>query len=85
MPRATVDTLLGYQFGVQRTHQPQLGADGLVIHDSKGDPKTVEITLLVLADPHTGHQVHVPLPDEARVELARQLTGGLILAGNGAV
>lgn len=85
MARQTVDTLLSYAFATQRKHEPVRGEDGLVVHDGSGEPKTQELTILVFFDPQSGHQVHVPLTEEGRVNLARELTGGLILAANGGV
>jgi hypothetical protein len=82
----TRDLLANYHFGVGTHQVPDIDpVDGQVRHDSNGDVKTREETLLVFTDPTTGHEVHVPLGDDARRELARQLTGGIVVAAAGQI
>jgi hypothetical protein len=84
MPRITRDVLANYQFGVGSQHVPDIDpADGQPRHDHDGQVKTREEALLAFVDPTTGHEVHVPLSDDARRELARQLTGGVVVAKPG--
>lgn len=85
MPRFTQDRLLGYQFQVVVEHVPKADERGNVIHNGNGEPKTEEMRTLVLQDPATGHQVAVPLSLDARDELVRQLTGGLIVPTGGSL
>jgi hypothetical protein len=81
MPFVGHNVLANYRFGVGTQQVPDVDpADGQQRFDAKGEPKMREETLLVFADPAGGHEVHVPLTDEARRELARQLNGGIIVA-----
>jgi hypothetical protein len=81
MPRQTQDVLSGYQFNVLRVEVPVAGEDGLPIHDGMGVVKVQEETRIVFVCPATQHVVIVPLPEAAREELIRQLTGGIVVAG----
>lgn len=81
MPRQTIDILTGYQFAVRSQQIARVDPkDGLPYHDANGTPQHDDITVIVLDDPTTGHQVQLPLTDDARRELARQLAGGIVLA-----
>lgn len=86
MPFAGQNILANYRFGVGTQQVPDVDPkDGQPRFDANGDPKMREETLLVFADPTSDHEVHVPLTDEARRELARQLNGGIVVAGPGEI
>lgn len=80
MPRVTKDELIGYHFTVGRGQMP-VGDERGVVRYRSGDVKTQEVTLIVFTCPQTAHQIVVPLTEEARQELVRQLTGGVVVAG----
>lgn len=87
MPRVTQERLLGYGFQVIKETVPQIDeGDGQIIHGANGQPKTTEETVIVFVDPVSAHRVDVPLSEEARGEMVKQLTGGIVLpsgAGGG--
>lgn len=81
MPRVTEEVLLGYQFAVTTRKVPDFDPkDGQPIFARDGEPKLVDQTFVVLMDPATGHKISIPLTDESRRELARQLSGGIVVA-----
>jgi hypothetical protein len=59
------------------------GQETDVVKGSNGDEQleTVEIWTIVLSDRRTGDQIRIAFRREARDELVRQLTGGVVLAG----
>ena len=81
-PRQTQETLLAYQFSVQRGEEQEVDQrDGQPLFNGDGSPRMVASTRLIFVCPATGHVVIVPLPEAAREELVRQLTGGIVVAG----
>ena len=82
--RKTTDELEGYAFNVVRGERPVVDPkDGQVVRDRDGQPRIEEATLIVFVDPQTAHTVIVPLSEVARLELIRQLTGGVVVANGG--
>lgn len=92
MPRVT--ELAGYHFAVSDTQildiDPETGQPRMI----DGQPQTVAAKQLIFFEPvrlgptqvAMGDQVKVTLPDEAKTELVRLLTGGIVVAnGSGAV
>jgi len=47
----------------------------------QGPTGVAEVWTLIFSDKVTGDQVRVSFPREARDEIVRQLTGGIVLAG----
>lgn len=87
MPRIIEERWMGIGYDVIAEHLPVTDEQGRVIHDAHGLPKTLEHTTLVLIlnDPGAQRVVRIPFQDEARQELIRKLTGGIIVPkGNGA-
>jgi hypothetical protein len=82
MPRHIVEELQGYRFGVGQREVPDVGADGVQLFDRHGVPKTRTEWVVELVDlqPTHAHVIRIPLTDEAKAELVRQLTGGVALA-----
>ena len=79
MPRSV--ELQGYGFQVADVEMPHVDPkDGQVVFDGKGRPKMQQGKLLVFVDVRSGDQVRVPLSEDARAELVRQLTGGVTIA-----
>ena len=77
MPRVT--ELHGYRMAVTDTTIPEIDdKDGQVIHGMDGQPKLQQAKQIVFFD-QLGDQVKVTLPDDARQELVRLLTGGVIV------
>jgi hypothetical protein len=73
MPR--FETLVNFHMAAvkgQELDQPQGG---------NGGPHLVDIWTLVFSDRQTGDQIRISFREEARDELVRQLTGGIVLAG----
>ena len=86
MPRHIQETWVGIGFDVVVEHLPVADERGNVVHDAHGLPKTQEHTTLLLIVNEAGVQrvVRVPFAGEAKAELIRKLTGGIIVAnGNG--
>ena len=80
---------MGVGFAAYTEHLPVVGPDGQVIHDAHGVPKTIEHLTLQFqhVNPVTGQPeliVRIPFAPEAKQELLRQITGGIVVpAANG--
>jgi hypothetical protein len=81
MPKVTVETLLGYRFAINRLNVPEIAEDGHPLHNGHGEPKTTEITRMVIFDDTTGHQIVMDLQEELRAQLVELLTGGILVPG----
>lgn len=70
-------------FDVAFERLPAAGPDGMPIHDAHGLPKTVDAATLVFQHPPgpdgTVLIVRIPFVEEAKQELLRKLTGGVIV------
>lgn len=78
MPRIT--ELQGYRFTVIETEIPNIDpADGQPRYDiTTGTVKLLKVKQIILFD-QLGDHVKITLPDEARQELVRQLTGDIVV------
>lgn len=88
MARHVQETWLGIGFDVVVERLPVADERGNVVHDAHGLPKTQEHSTLVLIlnEPGVQRVVRVPFAGEAKAELIRKLTGGIVVAnGNGGV
>lgn len=70
MPR--LEILNGFHMQAIKTTEPESDGDGL---------ESVDVWTLVLSDRQTGDQIRLSFRRDARDELVRQLTGGVVLAG----
>ena len=87
---AQVETWSHADINVERAQLPQTGDDGQVIHDAKGDPKLVDVTILELvyrqperdADGRVivERKLRLQMDDEFRRGLIRELSGGIVVA-----
>lgn len=83
MPRQLVEELQGYRFGVSRREIPAVGDPAAVAGNGHEPAQTArEETVIELVDvqPSHVHVIRIPLTEEAREELVRQLTGGIEIA-----
>lgn len=82
MPRAIEERWVGIGYDVVTEHLPIGDDQGRLIHDEHGLPKTVEHTTLVIFLPLPDGQrvIRIPFAPEARQELVRKLTGGIVIA-----
>jgi hypothetical protein len=83
MPRVITEELQGYRFGVGQREVPVTDEQGNpVFSGGAGGVKTRSewIIEFVEQQPAHLHLIRVPLSDEAREELIRQLTGGIAVA-----
>lgn len=80
MPRITRETLEGYAVRSRKLDVPQIDPrDGQPLHDGRGQPKTLSLTVLGFIDPENGHLVEVPLDDAGRAAVIEALTGGIVV------
>ena len=86
--RFTEERWVGVAFSA-RTEQLPLAdpKDGQPLHNADGSPKTAEHTILTFTHLNPFGQpeliVHVPFDQNAKQELLRQLTGGIVVPTNG--
>lgn len=85
MPRLIEERWVGIGYNVETEHLPQTDEHGNVLHDARGLPKTLEHTtlILILNEPAGQRIVRIPFQEEARQDLIRKLTGGIIVPPNG--
>lgn len=70
MPR--LEILNGFHMQAVKSTEPEDDGDGVT---------TVDVWTLILSDRHSGDQIRLSFRKDARDELVRQLTGGVVLAG----
>lgn len=80
MPRQTTEILQDYAIVVRPHEHVVTDQHGNAIHDGHGNVMTEHQTHVVLIDKHNGDQIVVPLNDEGKQGLIRQLTGGIVIA-----
>lgn len=82
MPRIIEERWVGVGYQVITEHLAVTDPNGNVVHDAAGLPKTQEHRTLVFILPMPDGQrvVRVPFTLEAKDELVRQLTGGIVIA-----
>jgi hypothetical protein len=89
--RIVEERWMGVGFAAYTEHLPVVDpADGQVVRDSHGLPRTIEHLTLQFQhnNPVTGQPeliVRIPFAPEAKQELLRQITGGIVVPGNGGV
>ena len=80
------EELLGVSFSVRQTQAQVTDDKGQPIYNGgDGGPRMQDVWVLDLVDanPFQIRTIHVPLSKEAKDELVRQLTGGIVIAGAG--
>lgn len=83
MPEKVTEELVGVNFVVRKGETPVTDDQGnVVFNGGDGGPKMQELWILDLVDqnPFRIKTVRVPLSEENRDELVRQLTGGIAIA-----
>jgi hypothetical protein len=80
MAKVTQDTLEGYAFAVREEPRVVMDNGQPVFAQGSAEPTLEVITKLLLSNPDGSHVVVVPLNDDGKAALIRQLTGGVIVA-----
>lgn len=75
---ARITELVAHGFAVQDVEIPEVDANGQPVMNG-GGPKTRPGKMVVFIDSQTGDQTRVRLSPEARDEIVRQLTGGVLI------
>lgn len=85
MPRVIEERWIGVGYDIVTEHLQVAGADGQPLFDGKGLPKTMPHTTLVFIHNEPGVQVvvRIPFTEEAKQELVKKLTGGILIPANG--
>jgi hypothetical protein len=86
MARMIEERWVGIGFDVVTEHLPVADDQGRPVHDQFGLPKLTETPTLVLIVPLADGQrvVRIPFAGDAKQELVRKLTGGIVVpASNG--
>ena len=79
------ETLVDYGFAIERK-QEQRALNGMPQVDPEtGDPVMVDVCWLRFVAVDNQHVVEIPLTEEGRLNLARELQGGIVPAEAGAL
>ena len=88
MARKVEEELVGYGFAVKQVDIPVTDEQGNpIFNGGEGGPKMQPGCMidLVCQTPFELHIVHLSLTKQAKDELVRQLTGGVLVAGAGEI
>lgn len=83
MARETQITVGAFSFAVRVLQRQAAGADGKALFHQNGEPKMVDAWVIDIIEQTPLGDVtvtHLPLVKEAKDELVRQLSGGVVVA-----
>ena len=72
-------------YSIEHGEQQKMTPEGLPLMSPEGMPETEKVTVLVIVRqyPHERHEIRIPFGDEQKRKLVSDLSGGIVLAGQG--